>query len=213
MGIATALDKMALEGSATWKSKVMILIVIPTLDPAQGLDVGQRAQASAACDTRLAVVHDKERQGFTKTVNRGLRQRKPGENVCIMNDDIITFNYSWLRVLDSVLMADSRRGIVGPSGECAGSTKGGKLGEYGTHTVAMIPFWAALLKYEMLEQLGHLNEALIHYSSDTLYCYEARRAGWRSEWIKSVFLWHEHMGSGFQEEWRDQDTATFKRLR
>ena len=159
----------------------MILIVIPTLDPDQGLDVGYRAQISAGCDTRLAVVHDTKPDGFTKTVNRGLRQRGPGEDVCVLNDDITTFTYGWLKILTAALRADPRRGIVGPSGKCAGSTRGGKLGEFGIYPVAMAPFWCVLIRYEVLDQLGHLNEELIHYSSDTLFCYEARRAGWKSE--------------------------------
>lgn len=191
----------------------MILIVIPTLDPEQGHDVGQRAQASAACDTRLVVVHDEKRQGFTRTANRGLQQRKPGEDVCLLNDDIITFSYGWLRILAETLRADSRRGIVGPSGKSAGPAKNGKLGEYGIRTVAMLPFWCALLNHRMLNQLGYLNEALIHYSSDTLYCYEARRKGWRTEWVRSVYLWHRHMGSGFKKAWRTKDTKTFNRLK
>lgn len=191
----------------------MILIVIPTLTPEQGLDTGRRAQASAACDTRLAVIHDTKPEGFSKTVNRGMRQREPDEDVCILNDDIITFNYGWLKVLSAALHAEPRRGIVGPSGKSAGPAKHGGVGEYGTHTVGMIPFWCVLIKYELLDELGYLNEALIHYSSDTLYCREARKKDWYTEWIKSVYLWHHHQGSGFQEEWRAKDTVTFNRLK
>ena len=191
----------------------MILIVIPTLDFIQGLEVGHRAQDSAACDTRLVVIHDEKREGFTKTANRGLRQRKPGEDACLLNDDIITFNYGWLKILSAALRANPRRGIVGPSGKSAGPAKNGALGEYGTYTVGMLPFWCVLLNHKLLDQLGYLNEALIHYSSDTLYCYEAQRKGWHAEWVKSVYLWHHHQGSGFQQAWRDKDTATFKRLK
>jgi GT2 family glycosyltransferase len=190
----------------------MILIAIPTLDPDQGLDTGRRAQASAAYDTRLVVVHDEKGEGFTKTANRGLRQREPGEDVCLLNDDIITFNYGWLKILAAALRTDSRRGIVGPSGKSAGPAKHGALGGYDTQTVGMLPFWCVLINHKLLDQLGYLNEALIHYSSDTLYCYEARKKGWHSEWVKPVYLWHRHQGSGFRQDWRDRDTETFKRL-
>ena len=191
----------------------MILIVIPTLDLDQGLEVGHRAQDSAACDTRLVVIHDEKREGFTKTANRGLRQRKPGEDVCLLNDDIITFSYGWLKILSAALRANPRRGIVGPSGKSAGPAKNGALGEYGTYTVGMLPFWCVLIRHNLIDQIGYLNEALIHYSSDTLYCYEARRAGWQSEWVKSVYLVHEHMGSGLKKAWRTKDTKTFNRLK
>lgn len=191
----------------------MILIVIPTLNPDQGLDIGRRAQASAACDTRLVVAHDEKGQGFTKTANQGLRQRKPGEDICLLNDDITTFIYGWLKVLDHVLHANPQRGIVGPSGKSAGPAKAGQLGGYGTQAVYMLPFWCVLINHRLLDQIGYLNEELIHYSSDTLYCHHAKTNGWKVEWIRSVYLWHQHEGSGFRKLWRKRDSETFKRLR
>lgn len=189
-----------------------ILIVIPTLDPEQGNETGRRAQISAACDMRLIVVHDEKGQGFTKTANRGLRQRRPNEDVCLLNDDVGPFIYGWLRILSEALKADRARGIVGPSGKSAGIAKTGRLGDWGTHTAGMLPFWCVLINHRLLDHMGYLNEELIHYSSDTLYCYRAIRAGWQIEWVKSVFLWHQHEGSGFREAWRKKDHETFQRL-
>jgi len=190
----------------------MILIVIPTLDYNRGLEVGRRAQIAAACDTRLVVIHDKRGQGFTKTANRGLQRRKPGEDVCLLNDDIITFNYGWLKILSEALRLKPKRGIVGPSGKSAGIAKRGRVGDYGTRTAWMLPFWCVLISHGLLDDLGYLNENLIHYSSDTLYCVEARQAGWHIEWVKSVYLWHQHEGSGFRRAWRDHDSMIFNKL-
>lgn len=190
----------------------MILIVVPTLNLEQGREVGRRAQASAACDTRLVVIHDEEGIGFNKPAIRGMRQRKPGEDVALVNDDIYRFSYGWLKILSAALHADPRRGIVGPSGKSANSGRRNKIGEFGTRSEGMLPFWCVLIRCELLDQIGYMNEEFIHYSSDTLYCYLARSKGWKIEWIKSVFLWHQHAGSGFQQKWRDEDTVTFKRL-
>jgi len=46
-----------------------------------------------------------------------------------------------------------------------------------------------------------------------LYCYEARRQGWLTMWVKPVYLWHQHQGSGFRQAWRTKDTKTFNRLK
>jgi len=188
-----------------------ILIVIPTLDPEQGAGTGHRAQISAACDTRLIVVHDRQREGFTKTVNRGLRQRQYDEDACILNDDVDVFNYGWLRALRNALDARPGLGLVGPSGDCASSTRVGKLGDTGLVKVNTLPFWCTLIRREVFNKIGYLDEAFIHYSSDTWYCIEAKRAGFGRAWLRPMYLWHQHEGSGFQGDWRKHDTQVFNK--
>jgi len=187
------------------------LIVIPTLDPEQGADTGHRAQLSAGCDTRLVVIHDYFKKGFTKTVNQGLRQRWSDEDVCILNDDIQMFNYGWLRALQNALYAREELGIVGPSGDCASSTRAGRLGDTGLVEINTLPFWCVLIRREAIDQVGYLDEAFIHYSSDTWWCLKAKRAGWERAWLRPLYLWHEHQASGFQHEWRTHDSEAFKR--
>lgn len=189
-----------------------ILIVIPTLDPERGTDTGHRAQISAGCDTRLVVIHDYHREGFTKTVNRGIRQRRYDEDVCLLNDDIEMFNYGWLRALNVTLCSDPCNGLVIPSGNCASTPRHGKLGDMGLRVSNTLPFWCVLLRRELINEIGLLNEAFIHYSSDTWYCIEAKRAGWRRIWIRAVYLWHHHQGSGFQQEWREHNHKVMRKL-
>ena len=188
------------------------LIVIPTLDPEQGADTGHRAQISAGCDTRLVVIHDYYQDGYTKTVNRGIKQRQYNEDICLLNDDIEMFNYGWLRALSAALASDPHNGLVVPSGDCASASRHGKLGDMGLHVSNTLPFWCVLLRHELVNEIGLLNEAFIHYSSDTWYCIEAKRAGWRRIWLRSVYLWHRHQGSGFQQEWREHDYKVMQRL-
>lgn len=188
-----------------------VLIVIPTLDPARGESTGQLAVVTAGIETRVVVVHDEKRQGFTRTVNEGIRQRRPDEDICLLNDDVTVFHYGWLRILQTALYSASRYGLAGPTGRSKSSTARAQLGDWGLMEVKMLPFWCVLIKCVVVDKLGGLDEEFIHYSSDTLYCSHARRAGWRCVWAKSVFLHHAFEASGFQTEWREHDTKVRKR--
>jgi hypothetical protein len=190
----------------------MIAIVIPTLDREQAEKTGRLALASAGCEARLIVV-DGPARGFTKTVNEGLAQLEDGEDVCILNDDVIGFPVGWLRALRAGLYANKRYGIAGPSGKS--STRPaceGKPGMTGLQAVDQVSFWCALLRRECLDVLGHLDERFIHYGSDNEFCHRARKRGWRSVWVKGVYLEHQHHGSGIRNQWWKQDRALLKRV-
>lgn len=191
-----------------------VLIVIPTLDPQRGLRTGYLAKLSAGCDStlvRVVVIHDKDKDGFTKTVNRGLRKRANGEDVCILNDDIDAFQFGWLRILWNLLYSQPDFGLIGPSGRSASTPKGGRLGDSGLKSLQHLPFWCVLIREAVFYHIGILDERFIHYSSDTWFCRLAIRAKWKCVWAKSVFLWHHHQGSGFQKEWRVKDRAMLVR--
>ena len=185
-----------------------IAIVIPTLDKAKGEDTGKVALATAGCSVpvRVLVSHDREGQGFTKTINQGIRASDPSEDICLLNDDIREFQYGWLEILRQVLYSHKRYGLSCPSGKCAASPmKHGPRGQVGTQVVRQASFWCVLMKRDMLNDLGLLDEAFIHYCSDNWYCEVMRRKGWKCVWAKAVFLVHQTHGSGFQGKWRAHD--------
>ena len=192
------------------------LIVIPTLDPERGGDTGRLARITARCDCRIEVVHDQEGDGFTKTVNRGIELRRPDEDVCLLNDDVDIFHYGWLRTLQNALYVyhdcDYDYGIAGPSGESMSISCAGQLGDEGLKSVNQLPFWCVLIRGAVIDKIGLLDEAFIHYGSDGYYCRIARQNGWQCVWVKSVYLRHEHRGSALQREWRQKDLMTLKQL-
>ena len=194
-----------------------IAIVIPTLDKVKGQDMGKIALATAGCSVpvRVLVSHDRERQGFTKTVNQGIRAANPSEDICLLNDDIHEFQYGWLEILRRVLYSNKRYGLSGPSGKCAAAPmKSGQRGQVGTQVVKQFSFWCVLMKREMLNELGLMDEEFIHYCSDNWYCEVMRRKGWKCVWAKAVFLVHQKHGSGMQAKWRAHDRKEyFRRLK
>lgn len=189
-----------------------ICIIIPTLSKEQGWRTGKLALAAAGCKVtvRLFVAHDVHRQGFTKTVNRGLRQLEPGEDACLLNDDVSEFQRGWLETLHKVLYSSKEYGIAGPSGRSkAAPMNTGKLGQKGTQVVRQISFWCVLMKRAMIDKLGLLDESFIHYRSDNWYCHVMKRKGWKCVWARAVYLKHKHHGSGIPGKWRKHDKAIY----
>jgi len=192
-----------------------IFIVIPTLDLEQGQRTARMAMISSGLKAsliRAEVIHDTQGVGFTKTVNRGLRNARPGEDICLLNDDIEAFQFSWLRILQRELHSRPSYGLVGPSGRSASTPRTGQPGGFGLKIVNSLPFWCTLIRAQTFKDVGLLDERLIHYSSDTWYCTLARKANWKCVWVKSVFLWHHHQGSGFKHHWRAQDRITLVKI-
>ena len=191
-----------------------IAIVIPTLDRAKGEDTGKVALATTGCSVpvRVLISHDSKRQGFTKTANQGMRAADPSEDICLLNDDILEFQYGWLEILRRVLYSNPRYGLSGPSGRGgAAPMNSGTRGQVGTKVVRQISFWCVLLKREMFNEVGLLDEVFIHYCSDNWYCRTMKRKGWLCVWAKAVYLVHHHHGSKFRGKWRNHDRKIFFR--
>ena len=191
----------------------MIPIIIPTLDEQAARKTGHLAQQTAGCDTRLIVVVDAKGTGFSKTINVGLRQTTT-EDVCILNDDIEWFLPAWLEILRRALYSQPHYGIAGPSGRSSTSPmRHGWVGSHGIQVADHLPFWCVLIKREVFNRVGYLEESFIHYGSDNIMCWEAAKKGQVCIWVKDVFLKHTHHGSGMQQEWKDLDDLTMQRRR
>ena len=191
-----------------------ITLVIPTLEAALGESVGRVAQATAGCSVPVEVIvsHDQRHEGFSKTVNRGMSLVDSGD-ICLLNDDIYLFPYGWLEILRRVLYSDPTYGIAGPSGWCGSAPmKKGRPGDTGVQVVPQLSFWCVLMKRRMLDDLGFLDEKLIHYCSDNWYCRVMREADWKCVWAAPVFLGHKAHGSGIPRDWRDHDREVYQRL-
>jgi len=188
-------------------------IIIPTLDAELGHSTGRLALLGCGMDARLIVVAGPKR-GFTATVNDGLAQLEPGEDACILNDDVHWFTYGWLATLSRALHSARNIGMVCPTGKSRTTPMAhGKLGESGLEDVGHIPFWCVLIKGEVLTRLGHLDSRYIHYCSDNAYCDRVQLAGWRNVWVKDVWLQHRVHGSGMISEWASRDLAEYNRER
>ncbi|OQA21249.1 MAG: hypothetical protein BWY63_01331 [Chloroflexi bacterium ADurb.Bin360] len=188
-------------------------IIIPTLDAALGKSTGDLALLSAGMDARLIVVAGPKR-GFTATVNDGLVQLEPGEDACILNDDVHWFTHGWLNILSRALHSAKDIAMVCPTGKSRTAPMAkAKTIDTGLENVGHIPFWCVLVRSELLSKLGHLDPRYIHYCSDNDYCDRAQAAGWRNVWVKDVWLEHRVHGSGMIADWAHKDLAEYNRTR
>lgn len=191
-----------------------IAIVIPTLTKARGESTGKMALATARCEAELIVSHDPDRTGFTKTCNRGMRQADENSDICLLNDDILTFHHGWLATLQRALYYRKNYGIVGPSGgSSTNPMRGGFLGMEGLREVRHIPFWCVLIKRALIDKIGLLDEAFIHYASDSYYNDCAKKAGFKTVWCRDVYLEHKRHGSKLISKWRKRDQALYRKRR
>jgi len=190
----------------------VITIVIPTVQPERAEDTARLAILTAGCECDAVVIADDDRRGFSRTVNRGWRMAQG--DAMILNDDIAWFQYGWLDILSRALHSDDFFGIVGPSGKSSTTPMcHGWAGMGGLEIVDHLPFWCVLVRKTLVDQIGYLDEAFIHYGSDNFYCKLARRAGYESVWVRDVYLEHEHHGSGLITEWKEHDDQVWLRKR
>ena len=181
----------------------MIAIVIPTLDATRGEHTGKLALRTAGMGARL-IVSAGPRRGFTKTANDGIRQTKNNEDICLLNDDVSGFPSGWLATLHQVLYSNPKYGIVGPSGKSSTHPScTGKSGMRGSQVVNQLPFWCVLIRRELIDIIGLLDEGFKHYGSDYWYCIQARKAGFLCVWARGIYLKHQQHGSGLTTAWKE----------
>lgn len=187
-------------------------VIIPTLTKVLGTRTGNLAlKCSGVKDVKLIVVHDAARERFTRTVNRGLKLRRRGSHICILNDDVIRFQLDWLQILVKEMLRLGA-GAVCPTGNShTAPMSKARFGEFGSQQVKSIPFWCILIRNSALRKVGLLDEQFIHYSSDNDWCSRALKGGLRLYWIKEVYLWHETHGSGRFTKLAKEDARRFRK--
>ena len=192
-----------------------VAIICPSLDADRAKATLLKAASTAGIETELIASHDKDEEGFTKTVNRGLAVAL-GLNVqyiCLLNDDTDPDQIGWLARLVQALNENSKYGIAGPSGPCRSTPQSsGKPGM--KKQVKVIPpeclgFFTAVIKREVLDAVGILDERYIHYGSDNDLCLRASQLGWRMIWVPDVYIKHD-VGS-VKHDWQKLDRVIYRK--
>ena len=198
-------------------SSASVAIICPSLSADRAKNTLLIAAKTAGVSTELLACHDKNAEGFTKTVNIGLRVALTlgVSYACLLNDDTNPDQQGWLARLIQVLDSCPDFGIVGPSGPC--HTRPQALGKpgmpRGIKVVAPynLAFFAVVIKKEVLDQVGILDERLIHYASDNDFCVRANAKGWKIVYAQDVYIKHD-IGPR-QHKWREHDRRVYLKLR
>lgn len=168
-------------------------IIIPTIDPkAKRL---KNCLASIEANTsephEVLVIEDKKRTGFAVTCNRGLAQAK-GQLVCLLNDDV-TVTAGWLKNMLAVFDHFPEVGLVGPvSDRVSGEQQREPLKGPISMEVNRLVGFCLLIKREVIERIGGMDEAYPAGFEDDDYTLRALSAGFRARIALDSFV--HHMG-------------------
>lgn len=187
------------------------VIIIPTLDAERAAEVGAQAQDLAGVPTAVIVVADACRRGGTIPTNAGYRAALDlnAPYLVYLNDDTRITQDGWLARMIEVLESDPRYGIACPSGGSRGGIQTTPNPEPGYQVVdSPLAWFCAVLRREMLDQIGLFDDALQHYAADSDMTRRAQECGWLSVWVRDVTV--EHYPAAHNEYW-DADRATYKR--
>lgn len=132
---------------------------------------------------------------FTAAVNKGLRHfLGEVEKICVINQDVFLENRAinkMLKLMQSnpdigivcgCMLPSEDTNICIDTGGLWALPSGGSLTQARQELKDAPLLWATaacwLLRPEMIEEIGLLDENLVHFCSDVDYCYTARSRGW-----------------------------------
>ncbi|HEV7670224.1 MAG TPA: glycosyltransferase [Thermoanaerobaculia bacterium] len=165
----------------------------------------------------IRVLRLEKNLGFVRGNNAGIAAADPESDLVLLNNDLIFTQHDWLARLRAAAASDPKIGVVGcrlclPDGRLlhAGTyilpdTMWGQqigsleqdLGQFTAEVreVEGIVFACALIKRELLGQIGGLALDFESYFEDTDYCLRAQAAGWKTVVCGGVTLIHDEHGS------------------
>ena len=141
---------------------------------------------------QIKLIQFQKNQGFSKAVNKGIRKAK-GDFIFILNNDTL-LEKGCLKELVKTFEKDNKIGIVGgkiinPKGKF--DLPGFKLNPYlgfmiydsknrnQEREIDWVSGSAMMVKKEVFEKIGLLDEKFFFYFEDTDFCLRAKRAGFK----------------------------------
>ena len=185
-------------------------------------------EAVAAAFPDVQIVRLAENRGYAGNNNVGIRLalEQGADWVFVMNEDIV-LAADCLENLIAVAEGDRRIGIVGPmvyhhdEPKVIQSAGGGfsRLWEgfhYGQdepdegrfrvpHPVQWISGCAILVRRQVIEAVGLIDERFFIYWEETEWCLRAGRSGWQVCHVPDARIWHK----GVQRDYRPKPTVTY----
>lgn len=141
---------------------------------------------------RVQVLHNETNQGFVRSVNRGIQAAK-GTYILLLNNDTHISDSLWLRKLYD--------GMVKRKLDMAGVV-GGRLNEKtwtyipgeakrATDKFQFLPFWCCLIRREVFDTVGLLDERFgLGFFDDVDLYYRAKKAGFKGGIVENIGIRH-----------------------
>lgn len=198
-----------------------VIITTATTDIKIGTKACNTARELSGFDnTPFVVSVDIDGVGSTKTGNKAWKDALAynPDFLCYINDDVEINQQGWLKRMVEALETSDKYGLASPSGNCwTEPLRSGNPGmSPGIQIVNMLSFFCVVIKRDVLEQIGLLDEEFIHFGSDSDYCNRAIRAGWKCIWVRDVYVQHDFTPYEDRPEkvkrWKDHDTRLYKEM-
>ncbi len=181
---------------------------------------------------RVELIHLKENKGYAGNNNVGIAAAiaQGADWVYVLNEDTIQAP-DCLEHLVAVGESDPTIGIVGPMVYHADNpdviqSAGGWIdhhwqaghkgqndpdkGQFAEpHAVAWVSGCAIMVRREVIEQLGMLDEHFFYYWEETEWCVRTKRAGWKIMHVPQARLWHK----GVQIDYRPGPNVAYYNTR
>lgn len=146
-------------------------------------------------DDRVEVIHLKENQGFVKAVNIGLLY-STAPYIVICNNDIEAVP-DWLSGMRKVFDLVPEVGLVGPRTTTPNCWQGNPTIAPEGYLVlprhCMLAFFCVMMRREVLEQVGYLDERYgVGLGDDDDYCYRVHEMGFRICLDSNLVIPHYH---------------------
>ncbi|MCE8424197.1 MAG: glycosyltransferase family 2 protein [Candidatus Methanoperedens sp.] len=169
----------------------------------------------------IKIIQTSEDLGFAKGCNIGMRASNADYVVALSNDTRVEPN--WLGELVKVAKTDEKIGICGSKlllmdmrdiYNSAGffiiwnafiydRAPGKKVGKYEKlEQVNGVCLASALLRKEMLDEIGLLDERFFFGHDDVDLCWRAKNAGWKAMYVPASVCYHKMLGSGQKLDYR-----------
>ena len=162
-------------------------------------------------DGELTLVTNGANLGYSKGCNIGIARREAGEDVVLMNNDVVVTDPAWLTKLQDAAFALPDTGVVGtrlvnedgriahlgsymPPSTPWGQQMGGHELDINQavrdRPVEGVVFAQVYLRDECIQAIGGLDEAFFAYFEDTDYCLRAQKAGFGVRYTGAVTSVH-----------------------
>lgn len=174
---------------------IQAAIVIPTLDVVRAANMGARARELGGMPASVIVVADPIRRGGIAPANAGFRAALDlgVPFIVYLNDDAGCSQAGWLARMIEALNMDPTYGIAAPSGRCRGGPQNADTPPTECEVVVVdnpLAWFCAVIRREVMAQVGTFDPALHHYSGDSDLTYRAQAAGWKSILVRDVWFSH-----------------------
>src|SRR3989339_1581033 len=151
---------------------------------------------------QIILIENGENLGFIKATNKGLKI-STGRYVCLLNDDTITKDSAFDKMVEFMEKSQKKIGCCAPTLLNVDGTfqhQGGLLQKkfWLSNEPVEISFAIGaclLLRREVMDKIGYLDEKLFFYNDDLDYCIRIKKAGYKIYFVPSAKIMHYGGGS------------------